>query len=246
MFRKVNPGTSSRLTSVDHNETYGRHILKDFIQKIEIKNCLDIGCGVGADLSIIKEKLPNANLIGIDFGDWNKILLERLGVNVISVDIEKEQLPFADESLDFVIVNQVLEHTKEIFWINHEIFRVLKRGGFVYVGVPNVLSFHNRVLGLIGIHPTCNKMLSAHVRPFSKNDLKLFYKQIAKDFAVISRFAGSQFYPFPKKISRILSNMFPALSVSIFFLIKKTGPYAGQFISHLEKNVLETNYYKGK
>ena len=71
---------------------------------------------------------------------------------------------------------QVIEHVKEIFRINNEIFRCLKIGGYFLLGVPNILSFHNRVLGLFGIHPTQHKSYSAHLRPFSKRDVYEFYK----------------------------------------------------------------------
>ncbi|WP_219884784.1 methyltransferase domain-containing protein [Merismopedia glauca] len=61
------------------------------------------------------------------------------GIEVISRNIENQVFPFADETIDFVIANQVIEHTKEIYWINHEIFRTLKVGGYLWLGVPNVL-----------------------------------------------------------------------------------------------------------
>ncbi|MEP0905590.1 hypothetical protein NC969_08745 [Leptolyngbya subtilissima ST-M1] len=31
MFRQVTPGTTSRLTTVDHGETYGRHVLAQVV-----------------------------------------------------------------------------------------------------------------------------------------------------------------------------------------------------------------------
>ena len=38
----------------------------------------------------------------------------------------KGTAPFEDETVDILIVNQILEHCKEIFWIFHELTRVLK------------------------------------------------------------------------------------------------------------------------
>ena len=159
--------------------------------------------------------------------------------------MECEKLPFPDNSIDLIIANQVLEHTKEIYWINHEVFRVLREGGNLFIGVPNVLSLHNRILGLFGVHPTSSKMISAHVRAFSKKDTLLFYRETAKDFSSLMGFYGSQFYPFGKKLARALSKIFPTLSFSIFFVFKKTGAYKGQFLQHLDDNVLETNFFKG-
>jgi ubiquinone/menaquinone biosynthesis C-methylase UbiE len=246
MLKKVAPGTASRLTLVDHNETYGRHILEKNLIGLNISQCIDLGCGYGDDLLIVKKNNPKARLIGIDYGNWNERRLKERDIEPISINIENQKLPFEDESIDFLIANQVLEHTKEIFWINHEVFRVLSIGGYLYLGVPNVLSLHNRILGFLGIHPTCSKLVSAHVRSFSKKDTFLFYRTIASQFSTIKKFDGSQFYPFPKKISRTLSNTFPSLSFSIFFLIKKTDKYNGEFIEWLSNNTIETNFYRGE
>ncbi len=245
MLKPVIPGTTSRLTIVDHTETFGRHILSAIVPRLEISTCVDLGCGTGADLQIILASHPAAQCYGVDFGNWNAETLTQAGIHPISLNIETDPLPFADESIDFVLANQILEHTKEIFWIHHEIFRVLKVGGYLYLGVPNVLSLHNRLLGLLGVHPTCSKMLSAHVRSFSKQDTLIFYREIAGHFTALEGFYGSQFYPFPKSLARPLANLFPSLAFSIFFLIKKTNPYQGEFVQHLSQVLLETNFFTG-
>ncbi|MBF0505378.1 MAG: class I SAM-dependent methyltransferase [Nitrospirae bacterium] len=245
MFRRVTPGTGSRLTVVDHAETYGRHVLRNVVQKLDVSLCVDLGCGAGDDLQIVMKSHPAARCFGIDYGDWNKDKLMQMGIEPVSINIETERLPFNDESADLVIANQVFEHTKEIYWINHEIFRVLRVGGHLYLGVPNVLSLHNRILGLLGVHPTSAKMISAHLRVFSRNDTLLFYREIASDFASLQGFYGSQFYPFPGFLARQLARMFPSCAFSIFFLFRKTGPYSNQFIDRLSQVVLETNFFAG-
>jgi len=245
MFRKVTPGTTSRLTIVDHTETYGRHVLAKVLKCLNISLCIDLGCGNGDDLMVVKKYNPKAKCVGVDFGDRNKEGLLEKGIEFVSMNIENQLLPFESETIDLIIANQVLEHTKEIYWINHEIFRTLRVGGYLYVGVPNILSLHNRILGLFGIHATCLKMISAHVRGFSKKDTILFYREIAGNFLTIEKFYGSQFYPFSRRIARPLAKAFPSFAFSIFFLIKKTGDYQGEFIRWLSENLLETNFYKG-
>jgi ubiquinone/menaquinone biosynthesis C-methylase UbiE len=245
IFRKVIPGSTSRLTIVDHNESYGRHILKKIVKDKPIKKCLDIGCGNRTDLSIISKIHPKSELLGIDFGDWNHEKLKSLNINLLTINVETEPLPFQNNSIDFIIANQVLEHTKEIFWINHEIFRCLKVGGHLFLGVPNLLSFHNRILMAFGYHPTQYKLTSAHIRPFSKKDVFNFYKDIGSRFCKIIGFWGSQFYPFPKPIARLLSRFFPNFSFSIFFLIQKTNEYNNVFIEWPKIARLETNYFTG-
>jgi ubiquinone/menaquinone biosynthesis C-methylase UbiE len=246
MFRRVTPGTASRLTIVDHDETYGRHILRAALRNMNVSRCVDLGCGSGDDLLLVKERNVKARCTGIDVSGLDSGLLAERGIESISVNIESQPLPFSGESVDLVIANQVMEHVKEIYWINHEIFRVLRVGGCLYLGVPNVLSAHNRILGLCGVHPTCAKLISAHVRVFSRHDTMNFYRQVAGDVLTVDQFSGSQFYPFPKVAARSLSAMFPSLAFSIFFLIRKTREYNGEFIAWLDKSHLETNYYRGR
>lgn len=229
--------------TVDHNENYGRHILQSVIKKLKMDHVLDIGCGDGDDLKIVQTVFPEVTCYGIDFHSDKKNKLSKQNIRLFSLNLENESLPFSDGIMDFVIANQVLEHMKEIFWINHEIFRVLKPGGYLFLGVPNVLAFHNRLLSFFGVHPTCAKLFSAHLRIFSKHDTKLFYNTVGNGVAEIRAFYGSQFYPFSKKISRYLSSLFPNLSTSIFFLIRKNRNYHGEFVDYLKTTPLETNYF---
>lgn len=246
ILKKVIPGSASRLTTVDHEETYGRHILEKVIQHLKINKCVDIGCGNGSDLSIVKKHHPNAELFGVDFGTWNNDKLKSLGIQPVVVNIENDRLPFDDESVDLIIGNQVLEHAKEMFWINHEIFRCLKVGGIFFLGVPNVLSLHNRLLMMFGYHPTCSKMISGHIRVFSKKDVSLFYNHAGGSVCKIEKFYGAQFYPFPKSIARCLAKIFPAYAVTSFYIIKKIGQYNNEFLDWPKQAQLETNYFTGK
>lgn len=245
MFRKVTPGTQSPLAIVDHRETYGRHVLERVVRDLDISLCVDLGCGNGDDLMIVKNDNPKCNCIGIDFGSWNEDKLVNRGIEPVVVNIENQPLPVEGETVDLIIANQILEHTKEIYWINHEIFRTLRVGGYLYLGVPNILSLHNRILGIFGVHPTSATMISAHVRVFSKNDTHIFFREVANSFAVVEGFYGAQFYPFPRIIARPLATLFPSLAFSIFFLIRKSAKYNGEFIEWIIKTPLETNFYKG-
>jgi hypothetical protein len=47
-IKKVIPGSTSRLNIVDHNETYGRHILQKIVINKQFCKFVDLGCGGGA------------------------------------------------------------------------------------------------------------------------------------------------------------------------------------------------------
>jgi hypothetical protein len=50
------------------------------------------------------------------------------GIIVHPLNIKRDMLPYDSGQIDAVIANQILEHTKELFWIFHEVTRVLARG----------------------------------------------------------------------------------------------------------------------
>src|SRR3989344_398319 len=88
------------------------------------KTVLDMGCGSGR-YSIAIKKLGAKKVIGIDLGDGKKLKYE-------GVEYQKAsalELPFADNSFDFVFCNGVLHHTTDPLKGIQEMYRVMKIGG---------------------------------------------------------------------------------------------------------------------
>jgi SAM-dependent methyltransferase len=201
------------------------------------------GAGAGRDLELVKLAYPAVRTIAVECVNTER--LRQKFDAVYSVDIERDVLPLADRSLDLVIANQVLEHLKEIFWVWHEVSRVLRVGGHFLVGVPNIASLHNRILLAAGQHPTQWKSYSAHVRPFSKPDTLKFVDVCFPGGYELVAFRGSQFYPLPRAISRAMCAIAPAAAAFIFFLFRKQRDYQREFLEHPVKARLETNFYLG-
>lgn len=232
--------------SIDPLESYGPHVMEDFIRSIDgLGNCVDLGAGSGRDLGIVRTIHPRAHLTAMEAGHEYAAQLIDKADQVAVANIERDVFPFADNSIDLFIANQILEHTKEVFWIFHEVSRTLKVGGRFIFGVPNVCSLHNRLLLLLGKHPTQHKVCSAHVRPFSKDDTMMFLNACFPEGYVLEDFRGSQFYPFPKSLARPLANAFPTAAFSIFFKIRKTREYKGEFSLYPGRAGLETNFWTG-
>lgn len=234
---------------IDRGLNYGRHLISEFSARAVHDRVspvvLDIGAGSGTDLQLVQERVPNARLNALEAYPPNVETLRQKKIAVHSLNLETEAFPFADRSVDLVLANQVLEHTKEIFWICHEVTRILKDDGYFLIGVPNLASFHNRALLMLGRQPTAIQTASAHIRGFTKHDLLRFFGKCFPDGYELVAFGGSNFYPFPPAIAKPLAAIWGGGAVSIFLLLRKRRPYAGSFIEYPEREKLETNYFLG-
>lgn len=109
---------------------------------------------------IKKEVIKFSNLITennyriIDIWCWNKPYYnlfswfsEYIWTDIIpwdNVDVicDNATLPFKDNYFDYVLCNQTLEHTKDIFWAISEIRRVLKKDGLWFISIPFLYPEH--------------------------------------------------------------------------------------------------------
>jgi SAM-dependent methyltransferase len=101
------------------------HLRRILRQEIEGKNLLAINLGAG--YSDISDSVYNVDLLPYD------------SVNVIC-DIEN--LPFKDNSIDYILNVAVLEHVPNAPAAIAEIYRVLKPGGKLYCFIPFMQAFH--------------------------------------------------------------------------------------------------------
>ena len=231
---------------IDRSLNYGRALIEDFLNEASTySSILDIGAGKGTDLAIAKRFSPNVTLNALECYKPNVELLQNNGINVYQVNIEKEEFPFPNNSVDLIIANQVIEHTKEIFWIFHEISRVLANDGKLIIGVPNLASLHNRLLLLSGFQPTAIKTRSAHIRGYTKNDFLQFLEAGFPGGYKLRDFGGSNFYPFPPILAKPLAKFLPTMAWGIFFLLEKQTEYHKSFLKYPIKEALETNFYLG-
>lgn len=229
---------------------YGRDIVvawaRDHIERNAGRRTriLDMGAGRGEDLVNIREATRGReiDLYGIECHPSNAESMRGKGIVVYDADIEREDIPAPDGSFDIVIVNQVLEHTKEIFWIFSEFSRVLRRGGICVVGFPNLAAWHNRAFLLFGLQPTSIEVLGPHVRGMTKGGFKEF--ATCDGYFECLAVRGSNVYPFPPPLSRTLSRIFPSLSVCLYFLLRRTAR-EGRFIDVLDTRGYETPYFRG-
>jgi len=231
---------------IDRSLNYGRPIVRRFLEQARpYGRVLDIGSGQGADLMAARAVQPDCELLAIEAYPPYAERLRQQGVAVSALDLERDPLPFDDGAIDVAIANQVLEHTKEVFWIFHELARVLRHEGQLIVGVPNLAGVHNRLLLLLGRQPSVIKTASAHVRGFTKPDLLHFLEDVWPGGFALRAHAGANFYPFPPLLARPLAAALPGLAWGLFLRLQKQGRYGSEFLQFPSRARLETNFHTG-
>lgn len=232
--------------AIDRSLNYGRQVLRRLAtESAPFSVAVDLGAGHGDDLAMLADVSPGAALHGVEaFPPYQEELLRR-GVVVHGLNVERDTLPFLDESVDLILANQTMEHLKDIFWVMHEISRVLRVGGSLLLGVPNLASLHNRILLAIGRQPSVIQNRSAHVRGYTRRDLIDFMDAGHPRGYRLAGWGGSNFYPFGATLAKPLAAMLPSLAWGLFTRFEKVAEYSGGFLSYPIEAQLESQFYLG-
>jgi glycosyltransferase involved in cell wall biosynthesis/ubiquinone/menaquinone biosynthesis C-methylase UbiE len=111
----------------------------EWIDETRTVKVLDAGSGYGFVLRVLRD-MTHAEITGIEYEDDRvRETLHSLGddprVSVMQGDVTA--LPFADDSFDYVVSSEVLEHLTDDAPAAREMFRVLRPGGTAIITVPH-------------------------------------------------------------------------------------------------------------
>ena len=130
-------------------------------------------------------KAIGADVTGTDIDpDRARKFIEKNQLHIKKCDIERDALPFEDNSFELILFNEVFEHLRidPIFTLK-ELNRVLKPGGHLIFSTPNKYKFLAVLHYLVGqsyIKPYQQfKKIEelghmGHIREYSKGELKAF------------------------------------------------------------------------
>ncbi|MCA9247407.1 MAG: methyltransferase domain-containing protein [Planctomycetales bacterium] len=209
------PKTTAKVLSLlEKNELEGRRIL-------------DLGAGEGYLSHQLCNRLEQRGLKPRDVLTACDMFPDNFQVDRVAchgADLNG-QSPFADESFDFVVCQEVIEHVPNQLHLIREIHRLLRPGGKAWITTPNVMNFNSRVgslftgmMPLFDVLPISNNDVvhcSGHISPTSLYYLYFFAKLAGfekVDFAIDRVKRSAAFFCPP---------VFLAARVCKFFLDRK-------------------------
>ncbi len=140
------------------------------------KTLLDLGSFTGGRL-LAWTKLYNLSMgCGIDINPIFKVASDEFAasVNVANVDFKTgvgEALPYEDNSFDFIVATDVLEHVEDIENVLIECYRVLKKGGRLCIVFPQYLQPFEAHLGMVTSAPALQWFFSGETISLAYNEI---------------------------------------------------------------------------
>jgi ubiquinone/menaquinone biosynthesis C-methylase UbiE len=110
---------------------------------------LEIGCSSGFMLNSIKNTFPHAMLIGADVVKEPLEKLARKTQNVCFLRFDLLNCPLPENSIDVIVMLNVLEHIKNDLGALKQVERILKPGGILLIEVPageNLFDIYDKAL----------------------------------------------------------------------------------------------------
>lgn len=104
---------------------------------------LDVGCATGALIAWLEKRGWTAQ--GVEISGPQAEYCRARGLEVSSRPLEENG--FSGDFFDAVTASHLVEHLNNPRSLVHEIFRILKRGGRLYMTTPNVDGFQARLFG---------------------------------------------------------------------------------------------------
>ncbi len=186
-------------------ESKGLHLNYTIIAGMieEGTNVLDLGCGDGTLMKMLKNK--GINVRGIDINQDNIVKCLEKGLSVIQDDIDEGLMEYPDKSYDYVILNQTLQSTEKPDFVIKEMLRV---GEKVVVSFPNFGYWRVRFYLMLK-----GKMPKSNILPFKWYDTPNIHLLTIEDFY---DFAKENNFVIEQKISTTKAKIRKSLFHKVF------------------------------
>lgn len=135
-------GDSAFYKKLQENEWYYMPTKWEFIEaldhfpKAKHISVLEIGSGQGAFLDILRKKMGDAKLVGLELNKDAAAEARRRGHNVVS-ELSSDHANLNESTYDVIVTFQVLEHVPNPLDFLRETVHMLKAGGKLIIAVPD-------------------------------------------------------------------------------------------------------------
>ncbi len=158
-----------------------KQVVKEILDSIKYESVIDIGCGDGELFSLIKK---NSKYTGVDISPTQlksfKNSLNSTSNMPVLIEADVSSLPLETNSFDVAIACDVLEHVIDPLVVINEIKRVVKKGGYVIIGIPN-----ENLLEMVRLMTLRFPLRSPdHLYAIYHNDIKKHFTNIIKRVGV--------------------------------------------------------------
>jgi len=196
-------------------KTVFRH--REALSLIDAGKVLDVGCGDGLFLEMLKQ--GGIEAVGVDISEEGIKKCKAKNLEVSLCDLSAGKLPFSDGEFDYVVMLDVLEHLYFPEQLLREAKRVSKK--YVVISVPNFSSLPARIQTVLGNVPENNRSNKGHVFWFNYIVLK---KMIKNTGLSVSALSANTFWE-STILTKLLAKIYPSLFALSFVvrLEKITG-----------------------
>jgi ubiquinone/menaquinone biosynthesis C-methylase UbiE len=201
-------------------------IFDDFLKNEDLngKTLLDGGCGTGWFTKVAIQR--GANVTSIDISKKLVQITKDKNPTARVIECSILEIPFPDNSFDYVISSDVIEHTPNPLKAAEELIRILKPKGKLCITVPNKSTWYFTlfIANLLKIRKYQGYENWQHYYKFkkflkSKNIRIICYKGIHL-FPFVIRFLN----PLLHALDKLIDNSFGILKVNIAVLAEKNRP----------------------
>jgi|GEM_PF-3402380 len=190
MKRKYNKIIFDEFKIEPYSYFYTKTLFDRYVPHNRKAKILDVGVGAGRMLRNLKYHGFN-NLYAIDVDLQYKKHLANEGIKVKQCNLEKDKIPFKDNTFDIVVSFHVVEHVRNSNNYFLEIRRVLKKGGLFICETPDFSKTYKKIFYS---DPT-------HVTPLQLDSLKKVFKMY--DYEIIYAAPSGTYSPIQKAYNLI-------------------------------------------
>lgn len=152
-------------------------------QKIAV---LDVGCACGGTLLQIRNLYKSAELYGIELCKGAADIASTFA-EVSTQNVEEGNPNYSENSFDYIIFADVLEHLQDPWQVLRSMNKLLKPDGKILASIPNVMHFSifKNLLNGLWAYADCGILDKTHLRFFTLHEIrKMFLESGYKDLHV--------------------------------------------------------------